>query len=88
MLSIILSLAFASDLPPDLGVHNYRCTFVSASHKIVHHFTVPKDHRKLCEYGIKVDEQIVLVEKAFGDDCQEFMQKQMNKGSVCMTNAF
>lgn len=87
MILILLSfLAQASELTPSLGESHYRCVYASPSHRVLHHFTLPKDSRISCDYAIEVDGKVILQSRAFTEDCRDFVRIQINKGSVCMTD--
>ena len=67
-----------------------RCSFLSPDKNVVrHHFKIyPLWDKRECDYGITVNNTIVLSAHAFSQDCRDFMRLQINKGSVCMTNEF
>lgn len=92
MMSLLFFVLFASagELDYQTPPVEVRCSFLSPSKTVVrHHFKIHSDlDKRGCDYGITVDDKVILVSRAFSQDCRFFMRSQINKGSVCMTNEF
>ncbi len=67
---------------------HYLCKYISSYSKtmVTHGFKTYSFGPITCEYYIKVNDKVILESKAYSQDCEEFMRKQIQKGSVCLTN--
>lgn len=85
---MILNFAFGRTVEkiPQPESDYYRCQFKTENHLVEHYFRIDQSFGNKCEYAIIVDNKIIIRSRAFADHCQEFMRKQVNKGSACMTN--
>jgi hypothetical protein len=92
MISLLFFLnlfsARAGELIPKLEKSDFfhRCTFQSENHIVIHHFQILNQEKSKCFYAIQVDGKIIVQSTAYAEHCEEFMRKQINKGSVCMSN--
>lgn len=93
---LLLNMSFAGEIvqveqdQPVFAAEEYRCRFVSYNHNVVTHqfkwYSWETDRR--CEYGIKVNDKVILVSTAFTHECQDFLKLQVQKGSLCLVNSF
>lgn len=79
----------AGELIPSLpqpSDHFHRCTFLSLSHKVVHHFQIKQTNPYKCFYSVEVDDKPFKQYSAYGHHCEQYIRDQINRGSVCINN--
>lgn len=91
-LLFLLSLGVsAGELIPTLMTPSdqfHRCTYLSTSHKVVHHFQIKQTHPYKCLYSVEVDDKPFRQYSANGQNCEQYIRHQINRGSVCINNFY
>jgi len=80
---------FAGELIPMLpqpSDYFHRCTYLSISHKVVHNFQIKQTNPYKCFYSIEVDDKLFKQYSAYGQDCEQYIRDQVNRGSICINN--
>lgn len=88
---LLSSNLFAGELIPTINPPSdqfHRCTYLSTSHKVVHHFQIKQTFPYKCFYSIEVDDQPFKHYSANGQNCEQYIRYQINRGSVCINNFY